>query len=292
MDIDKIEILLRAIELGSLSKAAYEFSYTPSAVSHILDSIESEIGIKFIVRTHTGIEIKCGTEDIICNLRKIVSTQNALKRIAKDLHNKKNILTVATYASLSKDIMAKIIKGFNRENSDIHINIVVVNDIRMAFEEATADVMIGERIDADGICWEKLLVDPYVAIFSENDAYSQHVIKREELYDYPFVKARHGKIASYIDDSRFSNVISVDSHDDSSVIHMVREGLGTAILPLLSVYGETGVTYKKLQPEFDRTLGLIYCESDFNNKNELKRFIEYVRGFDFGKFSKDKYNNF
>ena len=46
VDIHKIEILIRAIELGSMSKAAKEFLYTPSAVSHIFDTIENEIGIR------------------------------------------------------------------------------------------------------------------------------------------------------------------------------------------------------------------------------------------------------
>ena len=45
MDINKIEILIKAIELGSLSKAANEFLYTPSAVSHIVDAIENEVGV-------------------------------------------------------------------------------------------------------------------------------------------------------------------------------------------------------------------------------------------------------
>ena len=52
MDISKIEILLRAIELGSLSKASNEFLYTPSAVSHILDSIENEVGVKALYETN------------------------------------------------------------------------------------------------------------------------------------------------------------------------------------------------------------------------------------------------
>ena len=56
MDINKIEMILFALHSGSFSKAAEKYSYTPSALSHIADSLEGEIGRKFIRRTHMGIE--------------------------------------------------------------------------------------------------------------------------------------------------------------------------------------------------------------------------------------------
>ena len=82
MDTDKIEILVRAIELGSLSKAADEFSYTPSAVSHIADSVENEIGIRFIKRTYAGIETEPGCEVIVDTLKKIVRLKRKAIQLA------------------------------------------------------------------------------------------------------------------------------------------------------------------------------------------------------------------
>ena len=87
MDIHKIEILIRAIELGSLSKAAKEFLYTPSAVSHIFDTIENEIGIRFIKRGYSGIEVEDGCEEIVRNLKNIVSLEKRTKQIAYDRQN-------------------------------------------------------------------------------------------------------------------------------------------------------------------------------------------------------------
>ena len=57
MDIAKIKVVLLALEKKSFSKAAEELSYTPSALSHIADSLESELGVKILNRTFTGIEL-------------------------------------------------------------------------------------------------------------------------------------------------------------------------------------------------------------------------------------------
>ena len=285
MDTDKIEILIKAIEMGSMSKAANVFSYTPSAVSHIADVIENEVGIKFIRRTYSGIEIEPGCEMIVDNFRKIVSLQKQTKQIASDILRNKKGVTIGTYASLSKHIMAKIIKGFNKQFPDININIIVMDDINKVFEDNEADILLAERIEGENIGWQEILTDPYVAVFPDNTGNQNKSISIEELYKYTFIKTRENKIAQYIDESKFDNVINVDSHDDSSVIYMVKEGLGIAVLPMLSVRDEKNVQYKTLEPGFDRKLGVIYRKTDFEKTTELRKFIEYIRLFDFNQFS-------
>ena len=57
MDTFKIKAMLAAVRLGSLSKAAEEFNYTPSAFSHILTSLESELGVSLFVRSSSGVKL-------------------------------------------------------------------------------------------------------------------------------------------------------------------------------------------------------------------------------------------
>ncbi len=57
MDIQKIKVILSAIEHKSLSRAAEEISYTPSAMSHIADAIERELGVKILQRTPLGMVV-------------------------------------------------------------------------------------------------------------------------------------------------------------------------------------------------------------------------------------------
>ena len=283
MDIHKIEILIRAIELGSMSKAAKEFLYTPSAVSHIFDTIENEIGIRFIKRGYSGIEVEDGCEEIVRNLKNIVSLEKRTKQIAYDKQNTKKELTVATYASLSKHIMAKIMKGYNKKAPDVHINLVVCNDLRKTYEEKKPDILFGENVCGEGVCWDELIVDPYVAVFPGGYEICGNVIERDELYKYPFIKANDSKITKYIDENKIENIIRVDSHDDSSVLCMVKEELGITVLPMLSVFGNKDVKCIRTEPGVSRVLGLTYNESDFNARRELRAFVEYIKSYDFNK---------
>lgn len=277
MDTEKIEVLIRAIELGSLSKAAKEFLYTPSAVSHILDAIEKEIGIKFIKRTHWGIEVEKGCEEIVANLQKIVDIKKKTCRLATDIKKQENVLTVATYASLSKHILTKIIKGFNKTNPDIHINILVCDSIKDAYDEGVADLFIGERVEDDCL-WDELMVDKYVAVFPKRPKGYKESIEIEELSSYPFIQVKDKKISKYIENTKIENIIYVDSHDDSSVIHMVKEGLGVSVLPTLSVCDED-IDFLELKPGLKRVLGLIY-KKDYMNHLPLKELINYIKKFD------------
>ncbi len=286
MEINKLEILIRAIELGSLSKAAAEFMYTPSAASHILDGIENEIGTKFIKRTHTGIRVEDGCEQIIENLKKIVNIDKQTKRLAQDINiNKKGTLTIATYASLLKEVLANIIKEFNKEYQYINIDIMVTDDIQKNYEEGKADIIFGDKIENEDAVWEELIIDPFVAVVPENYPAETNSIKRGELYKRTFINVKEKRISSYLDENKSCKTINVDSHDDSSVIHMVREGIGIAILPRLSVRKTSGVKYLNLDPGLDRILGLSYRKNLFNNKSELYEFVKFMKKFDFSEFN-------
>lgn len=276
MDTDKIEILVRAIELGSLSKAADEFSYTPSAVSHILDTIEKEIGTRFIKRTYKGIEIKSGYEDIVDNLKQIVNIKKRTIQIASNMHMRKSSITIATYASFSKHILPRIIKGFSKKFPEISINIMVVEKMKKTYERGTSDIIIGEKFDDIHLCWKELMTDPYVAVFPESYKSPGTIIEKSKLYDMPFILMNDRRISNYLDQSKFSEIIHVKSHDDSSIIHMVKEELGITILPSLSTKNVENITCIALEPKLTRNLGLIYSEEDYLTKNEIKNFIDYV----------------
>ena len=57
MDTVKIRAVLAAAKYGSLSKAAQEFSYTPSAFSHMLVTFEKELGVRIFERSSKGVTL-------------------------------------------------------------------------------------------------------------------------------------------------------------------------------------------------------------------------------------------
>ena len=56
MSLVKYEIFVESIKLGSLSRAAEKMGYTQSGVSHIMKSLEAEVGFPLFTRTAFGIQ--------------------------------------------------------------------------------------------------------------------------------------------------------------------------------------------------------------------------------------------
>ncbi len=279
MDTKKLEILLRAIELGSLSKAAEEYLYTPSAVSHILDTVEYEIGTKIVKRTYKGIEPREDCEEIIDELKQLVNTEKHIIKLAADRKKGKDTINIATYSSISKYILPQIIKGFKEKFPHININIIVVDNLREIYDNNSADILFGEKYENADSIWEELMSDPYVAVLPPSYICTEGSIKREKLYEKTFIMATDGIINTYMEESKMNDIIRVNSHDDSSVLQMVKEGMGAAILPSLSVGSSHEVMRRELDPKFSRVLGIIYRKNDFKKKKHIKSFVEYIREF-------------
>ena len=55
MDFRKYEVFLRTLECGSLTRAGEELGYTQSGVSHMMKSLEEEVGFRLFSRGRAGV---------------------------------------------------------------------------------------------------------------------------------------------------------------------------------------------------------------------------------------------
>ncbi len=271
MDTKKIEMLLRAIELKSLSKAAEEYLYTPSAMSHIADSIENELGIQILKRTHSGIEINDGCAEVIERLRALTAAESALFAAAKKLRSS-NVLTIATYSSLAARLLSGATKRFRRMHPDIKISIIVVNSLSGILHEKKADVIIGEDIyRCDGI-WTELFTEPYLAVLPKSGS-AYNIFRRDDITGKVFIMPPDNTVKSYVRGSTPKDIISVRADDDGTVIGMAADEIGISILPQLSLAASAGiVTAVPLDPPLFRTIGAVYTK-DSVKEDIIKDFI-------------------
>ena len=72
MDSKKLEILMTAIDLGSFSKASEVVGYTQSGLTHMVDSLERDIGLTLVRRDHNGITLTKEGETLIPSIREFL----------------------------------------------------------------------------------------------------------------------------------------------------------------------------------------------------------------------------
>lgn len=276
MDTNKLKMLLKAVELKSMSKAAEEFSYTPSAFSHIADSVEKELGVKILKRTHVGTELTEEGALIIDKIKKLVNAENELLATANDMLSDKTVVHIGTYSSISKFILPKLIKRFKAKNSEIGVSIVVRESVKNLLEQGVVDIILAddtEKTDAKTI---KLFEDRFVAVFPESENKFNGSVTKDDLYGFTFILPLESRIKRYLDLNKFKEVIEIKSDDDSPILQMVKEELGVTVLSTLELKNQIkGIKTLVLEPELKRNISLMYLENNKKSKT-IKEFIAYM----------------
>ena len=102
MDSKKFEILMTAVNLGSFSKASEVVGYTQSGLTHLINGLEREIGMKLIRRDHSGISLTEDGEALLPAIREYLSATAKLENQIETITQKRTAtIRIAAYASLA-----------------------------------------------------------------------------------------------------------------------------------------------------------------------------------------------
>lgn len=279
MDTLKIKAVLLSVKHKSLSKAAEEFSYTPSALSHSVDSLERELGVKLLNRSHTGVELSDEGELLLEKLSAVVDAENELFKSASAISaSEYNRLRIGTYSSVSVNLLPKILNGFKELHSEISISITVGNKINDWLDKNIVDILFGtENADYE---WLPIVRDDFVAVVPEMLFPDRKKIRCEELYPYSFILTGNLDVTHNFDLNGFKELISLTSEDDMTAVSMVQEGMGVTILPSLVLKKQQkGIHTIKLDPNLYRILGISY-KKELHTLSGAMKFVQYLKTLD------------
>jgi DNA-binding transcriptional LysR family regulator len=80
MDTKKLEALAAAVEHGSFTRAAEALGYTQSGMTHMMNSLERDIGFPVLLRGRAGVRLTPAGERIYPLVRQVLSASQALDR--------------------------------------------------------------------------------------------------------------------------------------------------------------------------------------------------------------------
>ena len=264
MDIKKLQLFVITSETKKISRTAEITGYTQSGVSHILKSLEKEVGIQLFVRDRYGVHLTPLGSDFLIYVKRFLAENDRLEQFVYDLHGLEvGTITVGCYWSIANKWMPDLISKF----SEAHPNIKFI--IREAGAEQlhawTSDFEIDlsifskqPKFDYDFI---SLANDPMVAVLPPNHPLAnEDSVPIRSFAGENFIQSETGvdyDIYSILSKEKINPNIKYSSTDDQTIIAMVEAGLGTAILPKLSTQVRTGnYVVRPLTPERHRELGI------------------------------------
>ena len=82
MSIDKYRVLLKVLETKSIQKVAKALNQAPSTVSYAIASLEDELGIPILTRSHRGVYLTAYGEEILPKVQQLISCQKEIELLA------------------------------------------------------------------------------------------------------------------------------------------------------------------------------------------------------------------
>lgn len=280
METQKIKAILSAIEYKSLSKAAEDLSYTPSALSHIADNLEKELGVKIIIRTPLGISLSEEGKELYDYMVALIEAEkNLISASTAILKSKENHLRIGTFSSISQKLLPEIIREFSNLHPNVHISVAVEDNLQEWLENDMVDIIFTDELSfGSNNVWLPIKKDPFVAVLPSNIVKSNKKISKQELYQYTYISTNDKILDSYFDKNKFKSVLNFNSIDNVSVLYMIEQNLGFSLLPRLMVDKKiNGIKILNLEEPISRTIGFSYKKS--KPTYATKTFINYLMNY-------------
>ena len=113
MDSKKLEALAAAVEYGSFTRAAQQLGYTQSGLTHMMNSLEREIGFPVLVRDRWGVRLTPSGQRIMPMVQQCLTANQSLEReISLINSHQEDTIRVASYASIAMHWLPEIIQRF------------------------------------------------------------------------------------------------------------------------------------------------------------------------------------
>lgn len=284
MDTKKLTILLEAIKVGSLKKAAEKLNYTQSGLIYLMNSLENELGIHLLNRTTKGIQLTQEGRILEPLIRQIVDSEEALVEKIGDIQKGgTRKLRIGAYPIYACYCLPGVVKDFLSDNpqNEISIRVATSSELPKLLKDDEVDMAIGEMEMTDDVEWTYLMDhEIYAAMPKKLLGEPPEAVSFKMLKDYPLLFSSYNQISNQIEkllDHQSQYKINVHSDDGSALLRMVEEGLGIAFMSslYLNECPET-VAMLPLDPPIVRELGVLVKPKNMDSPL-IKTFLSYLQ---------------
>lgn len=286
MNIFHLRILQTVIECGSFSTAALQLGISQAAVSRAIAALEDELGVSLLTRGRFGAHPTLLGERVLHHARQILQARESIDReinLAKGLNGGR--VRIASFRSAATHLLPPILARFSQRFPNIEVTLTEGDptSVEQALREGRVDIglMPLPRSSDEFDTWE-IARDEFVVLLPESAGAVSPTPTWAELSTYSFILLNYAECTSAVR-NHWANwgqsfKVAFEIKEDSTIVSMVAQGLGAAILPRLAALPiPAGVQVRSLPVPLERIIGAAMLANVLHSP-AVFTFLDSLRG--------------
>lgn len=285
MNVTKYKALLLAVDRGSFSAAAEELGYTQSGLTHMMNSLENEVGFPILHRGYFGIKLTAAGERLIPRIRALVACEDALSNEIELMRSYgESVIRVGAYSSMAAHWLPTVVERFNREYPGVSVNIQTgtVAEICGGLTEGRFDLCLASRNARYELHWTPLVYDRFYAVLPREYPLAGEEFPISGFNGTKFLMPGLGfddDINAVFAENGVKPFVTPTYVDDPAILSMVEHNLGVSMLSgLILTDRKQAVRLAPIVPPVYRELALATLPDKSLSPPE-RRFVAIIREF-------------
>jgi LysR family transcriptional regulator, carnitine catabolism transcriptional activator len=257
LTLRQLRAFLAIAQEQSITRAADKLHLTPSALSMLIRSLETELSVRLFERTTRKLELTANGKAFLPTAEQVFELLNsALEKIRDSEASRAGSFKVATSPLLASEIMPQVIASFKARFPSIEVALidVPVDAIADAVRQRNADFGICTAPDQDSFTLVDLAIEPLYKdklmlavpkdhVFAERDSVAWAELAKEPLVMLKVGSGLRRLAEQGLATSKTATKPAYEVGHVATAVGMVEAGLGLAPLPSYTLARSTTKTF-------------------------------------------------
>ncbi len=242
VNMHQLEVLAQVAHHGSFSKAALNLQTSQASVSRAIAALEKELGIPLLTRGRFGARLTSVGERILNHSHQILDLREMIEyeaNLEKGLYGGR--VRIGSFRSAATHVLPPHIAQFSAAYPKVEVSLAELEPAGVEQALRSGEVDIGlvplPRSSEEFDTWE-IARDEYVALLPQTCTCGDQTISWDNLANHTFILYNYAECTSTVRDywaaRGHSLQVAYEVREDSTIVSMVAQGLGAAILPRLA----------------------------------------------------------
>ena len=264
MNIHHLTVLTTIIREGTFSNAALVLDTSQAAVSRAIAALEKELGAPLLKRGRFGAKPTQLGERVLQHAQQILDLRELIEyevNLEKGLYG--GSLRIGSFRSAATKLLPPVLARYCEQipREDVSLSELEPAGVEQALREGQVDMgLVPLPRSEEFRVWE-VARDEYVALLPKKGRSLPRRLTWPDLSNQDFVLYNYAECTSVVREhwNRWGQKLQVAYviKEDSTIVSMVAQGLGAAILPRLAALPiPNGVQVRSLPEPLERVIGV------------------------------------